>query len=121
MHSINILEDRGIIEVVTTGDLMLAEMEQERSKAGKIAKETGILRILVDDRGVTSVPSSVELYQFGATFWQSDLPPNVVVAHVVSPDVITEMEFLENVAVNRGTLVKTFIDIDKAFEWLEQQ
>ena len=121
MHTISTLDEWGVIEVISRGDLDLAEMELERTKVGKMMQKNGFRKILVDDRAITSLPSSVELYQFGSTFWQSELPAKVIVAHVVHKDVLSEMEFLENVAVNRGTNVKTFTDYDDAFTWLKAQ
>jgi len=121
MHTINALDEWGVLEVVSTGDLELAEMELERSEVGEMMQKNGFRKILVDDTAITSLPSSVELYQFGSTFWQSALPAKIIIAHVVHKDVLSEMEFLENVAVNRGTNIKTFTDHDEAFNWLKTQ
>ena len=120
MHTIDILEEWGIIEVVSRGDLLLYEMEEERRKVGELRKKDGYYKILVDDRAITSLPSSVELYQFGSTFWQRGIA-DIIVAHVVHDKAVTEMAFLEDVAVNRGTTIKTFTDYNQAINWLKEQ
>ena len=57
-----------------------------------------------------------------ATFdrFQSGLPANIKVARVVNPAILSDSEFLENVAVNRGINVKTFQDRELALKWLNE-
>jgi len=118
MKRINILEDYGIVEIVSTGEWSLAEMEKERQHIARILKQKGFSKVLVDDRAVTAMPPFEEIYQFGAGFWGADLPPNIKVARIVKREMMANSKFLENVAVNRGTNVKTFEDMDTARQWL---
>ena len=74
--------------------------------------------VLVDDRAVTAIPSFEDLYQFGSTFLDSGFPLYIKIAHVVNTISLSDHEFLETVAVNRGANVKTFQNIDTALEWL---
>lgn len=118
MYTINILEKDGIVKASTTDDVTATDMNETRQTISRICKEQRLTKVLVDDRAVTSIPSFEDLYQFGSTFLDSGFPLFIRIAHVVNGETLSDNEFLETVAVNRGANVKTFQDIDAAIEWL---
>ncbi len=117
MYTISILNDE-IVKASTVGDLKATEMNVARRKIANLCKEHQINKVLVDDREVTSCPSFEDLYQFGVTFFDNGLPFYIKIAHVVNGAILSENEFLETVAVNRGANVKTFQNMEEAIEWL---
>ena len=120
MYTLNILEDSGIVEAVTSGKVTATDMHHSRQKIAELCKKENITKVLVDDRFITSLPSFEDLFQFGSTFLQSGFPLYIKIAHVVNAEMMADNEFLETVAVNRGANVKTFQNIDEAMAWLKE-
>lgn len=118
MYTINILNDERIVKACTVGALKAGDMNDARRKIAALCKEHHINKVLVDDRAVTSCPSFEDLYQFGATFLDNGLPFYIKIAHVVNSATLSDNEFLETVAVNRGANVKTFQNMEDALQWL---
>jgi hypothetical protein len=119
MYTLNILEDSGIVEAVTSGNLTATDMHTTRQKIAELCKTENLTKVLVDDRTITSLPSFEDLFQFGATFLESGFPLYIKIAHVVNSEMMADNEFLETVAVNRGANIKTFQNLDEAKAWLK--
>ncbi len=119
MYIISVLESDAIIKAVTSGKVTLDDLNKTRLKIADICQTKRINRVLIDDRAVTSIPSFEDIFQFASSFFESGIPPFIRIAHVINGKKLSDNEFLETVAVNRGTNVKTFKDIDKAVDWLK--
>jgi hypothetical protein len=117
-EDVSILEDLGIIQVdsygeVTEGDL-LASMEEVLA----IHKARGFSRVFVDASKETSLPSTLPLHQFGSVL--SEDATVLKFAVVVSATVREDLRFLETVTQNRGMEVRMFNSRDEALAWLKQ-
>ncbi len=120
MYTFNVLEEHGIVEAVTAGEVTAADMHKARQNITEICKKEHITKVLVDDRKVTNMPSFEDLFQFGSTFLNSGFPLYIKVAHVINAASVSDNEFLETVAVNRGANIKTFQNMDNAMDWLNE-
>lgn len=120
MYTLNVLPGRRIVEAVTSGEVTAADMNQARHRIAEICRNERITKVLVDDRNVTNMPSFEDLFQFGSTFLDSGFPLYIKIAHVINAASMSDNEFLETVAVNRGANLKTFQNMDNAMNWLNE-
>jgi hypothetical protein len=82
-------------------------------------------KVLFDGRKLLGKPETMERFYYGefaaqtvAHFEDRGVSPVTQFAYVLKEPVLDPLRFGENVAVNRGMLVKAFDNLDDAVEWL---
>lgn len=78
-----------------------------------LSEETGLCRLLVDVRKQTGLAGTMTLFDFGV-----HLPHSIAFA-VLCELHLEDHRFIENVARNRGIIVKDFDSEQNAIEWLK--
>jgi hypothetical protein len=113
--------ENDILFISVTGECPLNELQSTQLKASTISKEQGIHRILVDLRQACLDLKTIQLFEINKS--HVDLFP-LGTKHALIISQVTgnpgDEKFVENVAVNRGVLLKIFVDIENAMEWLEE-
>ena len=118
--------ESGVLNVDATGQFSLNEAKRtflEMLEAVALHK-TG--RVLFDGRKLLGKPESLERFYYGEfaaksvrDFAARGVSGGTRFAYVLSEPVLDPKRFGENVAVNRGMLVKAFDNPEEARQWLE--
>ena len=106
-----------VIEVVAPAGTGLASLSIELGEILTLQKTHNVNRVLIDVSNVEAISSLIEIYNF-----MSNLPRELSYAICASEDqqVFSDLEFAENVSVNRGIRVKIFTGRKDALTWLQQ-
>ena len=115
---VTVNETLGIIEVRSYGEVSEQDLARSREQVSDIMREQGIMKVLVDAREETSLPSTFPLFLFGSSFAQSDILRSMTLAAVVSEMTKKHLAFIETVARNRGVEIRIFDSMDAALAWL---
>jgi len=118
-QTMHIKPQKGHLHVEVSGTFDESKAQEFIQQILKATDQHRIFKVLVDIRdikGPISTTSRFSLAKFLATQWTSHMQ----MAVVESPGQVEEPRFFENVAINRGSLVKVFTtSTDEALEWLE--
>jgi hypothetical protein len=117
-HEIRLLED-GIVEIVHAGRMTIKEATASRKQAAAMMKARELRLVLADVSNTDHDESTIDLLEFNRS--QYDVFPRFTrLAVVIPPDKskFASAQFAENVAVNRGILMKIFLNKDEAMRWL---
>lgn len=112
------LED-GLLYVKTTGRYEQAEQVKATGSAviSKVIEHQS-RRILCDERELDYALGTYDIYQSAQSI--TDLAPKRgLVAIVCKPENLTDAQFFEDVAVNRGLKLRFFTDLHEAKDWLQ--
>src|SRR4030042_4652854 len=86
----------------------------------KSTYEYSTFKILVDIRYIKGPISTFSRFSLAEFLSDQRTSPRIQMAVIESPDQMKNPRFFENVAVNRGALVKIFTtSTNEALEWLE--
>jgi len=116
-YSVNYQPDDGYVVFEILAKLVLEDLEAARAEIVSVLKETGCDRLLADASNVESKRSVLDDYQLTSAHAQY-FPPETRHAVLVSASEEEYMQFVENVARNRGIEMSVFIDREKALDWL---
>jgi hypothetical protein len=119
-YSIEHHADSSYVKLTLQGNASLAEFEEARSGARDQLARLKIGCILVDARQLDNMVTTLELFQFHSSHNQK-LPHGVRIAGLVRSDQMEDGLFAENVAQNRGVMMKMFTDDQTALAWLSGQ
>lgn len=110
--------DEGFVRI-TVYELITADLERSFAKeAITAAKQNGVLRYLVDVRGVRNVASPLDQYSFAYEDMASlGLDRRARIAVLVGQDDHSH-DFIETVFRNAGRTCQLFVDEDDASNWL---
>jgi hypothetical protein len=111
------LKDGRYIYVRHFGNMTADEINRARENFAEKARSTGCNRLLADTREAIADISTQENFAFASSH-REYIPPQFKIAVVVHEKHRDEVEFAEDVAVNRGTNLRAFMDIDTALQWL---
>ncbi len=111
--------EKGILFVTITGKLSLDHALEARAETAEIVKGQAVRRVLGDIRNADVDVSTNDIFQCTAAL--ADLfPSDTKHAVVFSSETCSREDaaFAENVAMNRGVLLKMFSQLDEARDWL---
>jgi hypothetical protein len=80
--------------------------------------ESGVTRVLCDERELDYRLSTIDTYQAGE-FISANAPAVARAAIVCQPKCVADARFWEDVAVNRGLCVRVFTSLDEGRRWLK--
>lgn len=107
----------GYMLVEHSGDMTPAEMVAARRDVMPLMQEHGIANVLVDVRRVTNQPSVGDTYAAVEEHaGERTVRPRAAV--VGREDQAEDLQFIENVGVNRGMSLRSFTSFDDAIAWL---
>ncbi len=105
-----------------SGESSQRENEEARSAAAELSEITGYRRLIVDvtEAGSFMSGSTLDLFKFGTEFAKGQFPRKVKIAVVNENGPQPDIDFIVNVAQNRGFTMVLFNDVDEAWRWLQQ-
>ena len=112
-------QDRGLIQTKVWGELTVETVTELTSEVGAVAAKLGFARFLFDMREASENASTTDAFILAADPEKRGMHPQYRRA-IVHRGKEEAYAFFENVSVNRGYRVKTFTDIDRALEWLQE-
>lgn len=116
--SFNMQIEGDLLKVTTAG---FDESLEEVAEYGQTVMNTAIAhecsRILCDERVLEYRLNTMDTYEL-ANIYASLFPKLVKIAIVCDPQGVADAAFFEDVAVNRGLMVKAFKDLTTAQDWI---
>ena len=116
------IDKDALIRLRFSGETSQREHEEARSAAAELCEITGYRRLIVDVTEVESFMSgsTLKLFKFGTEFAMGQFPRKVKIAAVNENGPQPDMDFIANVAHNRGFTIELFNDVDEAWRWLQR-
>lgn len=110
-----------VILVTYTGEVTGSELRSTAGKALKLARETGIWRVLTDCVGMTKAPGPLDLLNLFEAADDADLDPDFRQALLwpEEDDARIGFDFWRTAESNHGLKARAFGDRDAALAWLE--
>jgi len=119
-ETVTILEDQGIIEVRSFGDVSAEDWQESVDTVMELVRDRGMTKVLVDSLDLVSMPRTWTLYEFGNLLAATKFPASVRIAAAIQGPLREDLKFVETVATNRGRQMKVFGAIDEAIAWLSE-
>jgi hypothetical protein len=110
-----------ILDVEFHGSVSGPELHEATSRAIELLKIHGILDVLIDLTNMELPPPISDIYAMPAEQYREENLSHCVRIALIQPQSLTGKEaaqFYENACVNRGWVVKSFLDRDEAVKWL---
>jgi len=117
-HETHVDVDLGLVRVIYHGVVMIEERESVREETAHLVNEHQLICILVDMRQCDMCLSTIDIFHFGQTFDEVDLPPNLKICGIILPD-DEDDKLLETIALSRGTNLRYFTEYEQALKWLD--
>ena len=122
--TLDICADSGLLHATYSGEFSLAEAQNTFLQILDGIEHHKARKVVVDGKTLTGEPTTLERFLYGeftaekvqVLRMRTGLSPKF--AYILIPPVLDSRRLGENVAVNRGMLVKTFENLDNALEWL---
>jgi hypothetical protein len=113
-----VFKDEGLIELIYNGGVTPEDFIEDRCVGEKLCGENGISKILVDFSKVSFLPSTLSLFNHGASLAKSSILGNLKYAIVANETITTDINFFEAVSQNRGVNLRYFKTKAEALAWL---
>ena len=118
-QTMHIKQQKGYLYVEVSGSFDERKAYEFIRQILKSTDQYRIFKVLVDIRDINGPISTTSRFSL-AKFLATQRTPHMQMAVVESPGQVEEQRFFENVAVNRGSLVKVFTtSTDEALKWLK--
>ena len=106
----------GFIRFTDSRPVTAETIRQFCAEIPKLARSTGIFKILVDDRKISDSISTMERFKYGAQI--AEHFAGLKIAGVMKKPLLDPQRFGETVAVNRGGYIRVFETMEEASDWL---
>ncbi len=121
--NINENKDNYILELFLHGQVDFDELVQARTQIARLCRENNYRHVLVDtsEAEVSPDTSITSLFKFGTDVLENaNMPMGTKTAVLIPCDTKSgkDWTFLKNVEANRGYIIQSFANRDKAMEWL---
>lgn len=119
-YEISIDANSRIVQIRLADPMSNREHEKARVELIDVCRTENIHKILIDARKLVAAPSTMELFDFAASWPQSARQTPILLAGVLPEDKMARKwwRFGETVALNRGFATRPFNDLDEAVAWL---
>jgi hypothetical protein len=123
VYSLKIERKAAYLQATATGILNAETDKQIDEELVQICQDEGYRALLIDIRPMKGRLSIVENYQAAATLRErsSTVLRRIAIVDRDRPEDISRNRFFEDVAVNRGAMVRFFTGIRAASAWLRQE
>ncbi len=118
-YTIKIDEEEGLIYLTITDIITLEIGLESRKELAQIIQRTGIKKVLVDQLEAITGGTVFDIYKFHSShdgFFSGAI--RIAVIFSEEKERVDNVNFAENVAINRGIIIKTFTEINKGVKWL---
>lgn len=117
-HETHVDVDVGLVKVIYHDIVTVEEREDVRVETALLVSDYKLKCILIDMRQCEMCLSTMDIFHFGQTFDEVNLPPNLKICGIILPD-DEDDKLLETVALSRGTNLRYFTEYEKALRWLD--
>jgi len=115
-REISIIPDKQIVVLHSYGKITLADRIRNQQETIDFCREKGIRNVIIDTRGQISCSSTTALFDFAETIAKATHGFRLAYIRDCKDTVV---QFIENVAANRGAITESFVSFEKAQKWLE--
>ena len=115
-YTVSVLEDHVLVEREEDTTVVMSDQAVMIEEVLATCRQSGQKNVLVTGASIKVELSTVDLLQLGTEVANSRLRIAVVEEHDASPE---DVSFLENVAWNRGGLIRFFDNEAAAKDWLD--
>jgi hypothetical protein len=119
-YTVKFLDDKGIVEAVSIGELTFEDYSKQSKEAVKLALEKNTNLIFLDTSNLSASIKAIEILSI-PDLWESIGTPRTYKLAVLTPkdeSLHEDIKFFENVCRNRGWHTKLFDNKEDAIEWL---
>jgi hypothetical protein len=116
--NVTIVRREGYLNLTISGTFSLEAAKQSVDMLAEACNKESCYSVLFDCRPMTGEMPMFDKYKIGE-YGAKVLPHVIRVAMLGREDQVSPDGFFENVAVNRGMILKVFSDEKKAVEWLK--
>jgi hypothetical protein len=119
-YTINLLEEEGIVEIVSTGKLTYKDYVNLSKESVELALKKDTNLLFLDTSNLGASIKATEILSF-PDLWESLGTPRTYKLAVLIPkdeSLHEDIKFFENVCRNRGWQTKLFVKKEAAIEWL---
>ncbi|HSQ85633.1 MAG TPA: hypothetical protein VLM43_13015 [Desulfobacterales bacterium] len=113
LEEVKIDTENQLMRVQFGSDSTVENWKSALMQVERLSEETGLCRVLVDVRKQKYLANTITLFDFAV-----HLPRSIAFA-VLCELRLEDHRFIENVAKNRGIIVKDFDSEQNAIEWLK--
>ncbi len=119
-YELSKLEPEGTARLLFRGEASRKDNEQAREDLARLCAQAGVKNVLVDFIEAASLMAgaTLDLHAFGQTFLPREFPPDLRLAVLAPVHLLADVQFVVNVAWNRGFTMQVFIDRNQAIKWL---
>lgn len=117
-HETHVDEGHGVVKVIYHDVVTVEEREAVRVETAYLVNEHQLKCILVDMRQCEMCLSTIDIFHFGESFDEVDLPQQLKICGIILPD-DEDDKLLEIVALSRGTNIRYFTEYEQALKWLD--
>jgi hypothetical protein len=117
--NVKIVRKEGYLNLTISGAFSLEAAKQSVDILAAACDKENCYTVLFDCRPMTGEMPIFDRYQIGR-YGTEVLPHTIKFAMLGREDQVSPDAFFENVAVNRGMILKVFSDEKKAIEWLKK-
>lgn len=118
-HQIEITKAEGYLQLTFSGPFSPAGAKDSIDAMVSACAREGCPKVLFDCRPMTGDLTVSDRFETG-TYVASKIPGQVKIAMLGREDQISDDDFFETVARNRGVNIIVFSDSDAALEWLKK-
>jgi hypothetical protein len=117
-YYISLIEEDQCVFLNYEGEMPAADAEYAQQEVNELLGEKRWNRLVVDATELHSASTTLELFDFAENLCLG-LPRGVWIALVFRPDQVKYAQLVENIARNRGVILKCFADVDNANNWVQ--
>jgi hypothetical protein len=117
--------ESGYLYVVAMGEFSLPEAKRTFVEMLEAVSQHKVRKVLFDGRTLAGEPETMERFYYGEfaaqtvrIFAERGVSPATLFAYVLEEPVLDPRKLGENVAVNRGMIVRVFDNLEGARGWL---
>ena len=115
-ETVRVDREMGVIFIDSRGDVKEGDLRQSLDSVLELVEREGITSVLVDATHLDSLPSTTPLFEFAREI--SRKAGKLKHAIVLGDEPTHDLAFIETVAQNRGTRMRTFTSVEDALSWL---
>ena len=112
---LSVLPGERIVYSRFSGEITIEDRMRNRKDTLQFCREKSINKVLVDMRGQVSLADTMAIFNFGQTMQELALGFRIAIVCDLGD---VDAKFIDDVAANRGTMIKSFHSYDQAHGWL---
>ncbi len=117
-YEVTLSEDEQLIEVISSGDVSLIDIQNALELISKLQEESGVTDVLSDATGQQGHAVTLDISGV-----KSRLPTSLRIAAIVDQDQPTtsDINLMARLLKSRGSTCRTFSSREKALQWLKKK